>query len=87
MNGSAYPLGLIQEDDYFQSWALYFSKWIDEYTSHGIDIWGVTPQNEPQALQSFESCLFTAEAEKDFIKDYLGCCYVMSTCLFIRSST
>jgi glucosylceramidase len=38
----------------------------------GIPIWGVTVQNEPAAKQVWDSCLYSAEEERDFIKDYLG---------------
>lgn len=72
MNGSAAPLGLVQTPSVLQAWALYFSKWIAAYARYGIPIWAVTVQNEPQALQVFESCLFTAEAERDFVRDFLG---------------
>lgn len=30
-----------------QSWALYFSKFIAAYEQSGINIWGLTVQNEP----------------------------------------
>ena len=30
-------------------WATYFSKFIEAYRTHGIDMWGVTVQNEPEA--------------------------------------
>ena len=29
-------------------------------------------QNEPEAKQTWDSCLYTAEEERDFIKYYLG---------------
>jgi glucosylceramidase len=35
-------------------------------------VWGLTVQNEPMAKQRWESCIFTAEEERDFIKNYLG---------------
>jgi glucosylceramidase len=40
--------------------------------SQGIKIWGVSVQNEPEATQIWESCRYTAEEERDFVKDYLG---------------
>ncbi len=58
--------------EYFQSWANYYSKFIKAYTNEGIPIWGITVQNEPMATQKWESCIFTAEAERDFLKNYLG---------------
>jgi glucosylceramidase len=32
----------------------------------------MTIQNEPMATQRWESCIYTAEEERDFLKDYLG---------------
>jgi len=72
MDGSAAPLGMIQSAQVAAAWALFFSKFISTYKSQGIDFWGLTVQNEPENAASYESCLFTAEAERDFVKNYLG---------------
>jgi len=58
--------------EYMQSWASFFVKFINAYQKQGIPVWGVTVQNEPMAKQKWESCIFTAEEERDFIKKYLG---------------
>src|SRR6476620_7166563 len=58
--------------DYFQSWANYYTRFIKAYLSEGIPIWGITIQNEPMATQKWESCIFSAEDERDFLKNYLG---------------
>ena len=58
--------------EYFQTWADYFVKYIEAYKKEGIPIWGLTVQNEPMAVQVWESCIFTAEEERDFVRDYLG---------------
>lgn len=55
-----------------QQWANYFVKFIKTYEAKGIPIWGLSVQNEPMAKQRWESCIFTAEEERDFIKQYLG---------------
>ena len=55
-----------------QSWANFYIKFIQEYEKRGIPIWGLTVQNEPMAKQRWESCIYTAEEERDFIKEYLG---------------
>lgn len=57
---------------YRETWALFFSKFIQEYEREGIPIWGVSVQNEPMAKQTWDSCLYTAEEERDFVRDYLG---------------
>lgn len=54
------------------SWATYFTKFIRAYEKEGIPIWGITVQNEPMAKQTWESMIFTAEEERDFLKHHLG---------------
>ena len=57
---------------YKQTWANHYVKFIRAYEATGIPIWGLSVQNEPMAVQKWESCVFTAEDERDFIKKYLG---------------
>mmetsp|Transcript_91849 Transcript_91849/g.286326 ORF Transcript_91849/g.286326 Transcript_91849/m.286326 type:complete len:299 (+) Transcript_91849:2-898(+) len=38
----------------------------------GVPIWAVSVQNEPEASQTWESCLYTAHEERDFVRDHLG---------------
>jgi glucosylceramidase len=56
----------------YQSWANYYVQFINAYKKEGIPIWGLTVQNEPMAVQRWESCNYSADEEKDFIKNYLG---------------
>lgn len=58
--------------EFAHSWALYYTKFIKAYEAEGIPIWGVTIQNEPMAVQRWESCIYTAEEERDFLRDHLG---------------
>ena len=58
--------------EFYQSWANYYAKFIKSYEAEGISIWGLTIQNEPLAVQRWESCIYTAEEERDFLKNYLG---------------
>jgi glucosylceramidase len=57
---------------FYQTWANYYIKFIRAYEAEGIPIWGLTVQNEPMAKQKWESCIYSAEQERDFIKGYLG---------------
>lgn len=57
---------------YYQSWANYYVKFIKAYEAEGIPVWGLTVQNEPMAIQTWESCIYTVEEERDFVKKYLG---------------
>ncbi len=58
--------------EFYQLWANYYVKFINAYQNEGIPIWGITVQNEPMAIQKWESCIYTAEEERDFLKNYLG---------------
>ena len=44
-------------DKYKDTWALYFSKFISAYNSEGINIWGVTIQNEPEYCPGDYECM------------------------------
>ena len=58
--------------EFYDSWANYFVKFIRAYEREGIPIWGLTIQNEPMATQKWESCIYSAEQERDFLKNHLG---------------
>ena len=58
--------------EYYASWAMYYTRFIKAYEKEGIPVWGITVQNEPMATQTWESCIYTAEEERDFLKNYLG---------------
>jgi glucosylceramidase len=58
--------------EFMQSWANYYVKFIKAYEAGGMPVWGLTVQNEPMAKQTWESCIYTATDERDFIKKYLG---------------
>jgi glucosylceramidase len=59
-------------DEFKQAWANHFVKFIDSYTKTGIPIWAISAQNEPLAVQTWESCVFSAGDEAEFIGKYLG---------------
>lgn len=54
--------------EYYSLWAEYFVKYVKEMEKRGIKITAVTVQNEPEATQVWESCLYSAEEEKEFAK-------------------
>ncbi|TAA40742.1 glycosyl hydrolase [Pseudoxanthomonas winnipegensis] len=58
--------------EYADAWANYYAKFIAAYEKEGIPIWGISIQNEPMAVQIWESMQFSAEQERDFLKDHLG---------------
>ncbi len=59
--------------EYYDSWALFFSKYLNAYKKEGIDIWGVTVENEPLGNDNnWESMHYSAEEMVDFVKNHLG---------------
>jgi glucosylceramidase len=58
--------------EFYDTWALYYTKYIKAMETEGVPIWGITVQNEPEATQVWDSCRYTAEEERDFVKNYLG---------------
>jgi glucosylceramidase len=58
--------------EYRESWALYYTKFIEQYRRAGVPVWGITIQNEPMATQTWESCIYQPADERDFLRDYLG---------------
>lgn len=66
-NGSLQP-------KYYGLWAKYLSKYVSAYKEQGIQIWGITPQNEPLHAHDarWDSNGFTPEQGRDFLRDYLG---------------
>ena len=58
--------------EFYQAWANYYTKFVKAYEKEGIPIWGISVQNEPMATQRWESCIYSGEEERDFLKNYLG---------------
>ncbi len=60
------------KEEYFELWAEYYVKFIEKYREKGINVTTITVQNEPKAVQTWDSCVYTAEEERDFVVNYLG---------------
>lgn len=59
--------------EYVPSYADYLVRYLDAYDDAGVDIWGLTPVNEPYGSGGhWESMAFTPESQNDFIKRHLG---------------
>jgi glucosylceramidase len=70
-NNAWYGGSLKQE--YYNTWALYISKYIKAYEKEGIPVWGITPENEPMGNDAhWDSMIFTPEQMLAFIKNNLG---------------
>lgn len=59
-------------DEWKTPWAEYVAKYLEGCAAEGIQIPAMTVQNEPWAVQTWESCQYTAEEEGDLIRDHLG---------------
>jgi glucosylceramidase len=70
-NGSVLHGGQLKPE-FAETWAEYYGRFIHAYEKEGIRIWGLTVQNEPMAEQSWESCVFTGDEERAFVRDHLG---------------
>lgn len=58
---------------YVSTYADYLLKYLDAYKSEGVDIWGLTPVNEPHGNNGqWESMNFSPESQNEFIKHNLG---------------
>ncbi len=60
------------KEEYKEVWARYYAKYIKAMAEEGITISAITVQNEPIARQSWESCYYSPEDEKEFIEKYLS---------------
>lgn len=59
--------------EYVETYADYLIRYLAEYRSEGVDIWGITPVNEPHGNNGqWESMHFTPETQNEFIRNYLG---------------
>lgn len=57
------------KDCYQKRWAEYICRYIEEYRSRGFHVTMLTLQNEPKAVQTWDSCVYTAQEQKDFLRN------------------
>jgi glucosylceramidase len=58
---------------YAPAWADYFVRFARAMErEENFPVWAFSVQNEPEAHQTWESCLYTPEEERDFVKNHLG---------------
>lgn len=69
-NGQRNHGGKLKEK-YRKRWAEYICRYIEEYKTRGYHVTKLTLQNEPKAVQTWDSCIYTAEEEKLFLRDYM----------------
>lgn len=69
-NGSRNGGGKLKTDCYLE-WASYICHYILQYRNQGLAVSAISIQNEPNASQKWDSCVFSDEEEKTFLKNYL----------------
>jgi len=69
-NGNSVGGSLLTQ--YYEAYARYFVKYIQQMQANGITIDAITPQNEPLYGGNNPSMVMTAQAQADFIKNNLG---------------
>lgn len=57
--------------EYRPMWAEYICRYIKEFRDRGYHVQRISLQNEPKAVQKWDSCLFSAEDEKVFLRDFM----------------
>ena len=68
-----YSKGSLQwEPAILQTYANYLARWVEDYRKAGVSIYAVCPQNEPNILNNYPTCLWTGPQLREFIADYLG---------------
>ncbi len=56
---------------YREVWAQYLCRYIEAYEREGFHVAVIGVQNEPNAVQTWDSCLWSSQEERDFIHSYL----------------
>ena len=56
----------------YGSYAKYIRKWLEAYAQEGVNIKYITPQNEPHAIQKWESCLYSFRTQRKLAYKYLA---------------
>ena len=72
-DGSVQGTGGSLKEEYIPIYADYLVRYLDAYREEGVDIWGMTPVNEPEGNGgNWESMHFTPQTQGEFIKSHLG---------------
>jgi len=70
---NSYSKGSLRwETKILNTYANYFARWIQDYRAEGVNLYAITPQNEPNILNIYPTQEWTASQLAEFIGDYLG---------------
>ena len=58
--------------EYYAKWAKYLAKYLTAMQQRGVTVYMVSAQNEPKAAQKWDSCVYTAQEEGEFVRDHLA---------------
>jgi glucosylceramidase len=70
INGERNHGGKLKEE-YQAAWAEYICRYIKEFNRRGYKVTRMSLQNEPKAVQTWDSCVYTAKEEKAFLRDFM----------------
>lgn len=57
--------------EFYPSWAAYLVKYVQAYLDEGVNVTMLSVQNEASAATNWDSCVWTGEQEKTFLRDHL----------------
>jgi glucosylceramidase len=57
--------------EYRKRWAEYLCRYAEEFIKRGYEVTRMSIQNEPAAVQTWDSCIYSSAQEKEFLRDYL----------------
>lgn len=69
-NGERCHGGSLKEE-YKKLWAEYICRYIKEFRKLGLKVKRMSLQNEPKAVQTWDSLVYTVEEEKIFLRDFM----------------
>lgn len=57
--------------EFYPSWAKYLVKYVQAYLAEGLPVTMLSVQNETVAATNWDSCVWTAQEQKTFLRDHL----------------
>jgi glucosylceramidase len=70
---NSYSKGSLRwEPAILSAYATYLARWVEASRAAGINLYAISPQNEPNIVNVYPTCLWTGPQLREFIADYLG---------------
>ena len=57
--------------EFYPLWANCICRYIAEFEKRGYEVEQISVQNEPKAVQTWDSCVYSSAQEKEFLSEYL----------------